>query len=144
MKSASGSRGTGNGRTASVRWRLLRISACCVEPAGLARGHAEERLRTVEEDVLRYEQRFVPSELALVDFFTQDFGKLFPNDDRFGVGPFHTVSIREEADLLVDRQHVEPLGDDLADDVGEEIVPPITGQTEVWEFARERAERLIG
>ena len=62
----------------------------------------------------------------------------------FAVDPLHAIGVGEEADLLVDRQHVEPLGHDLADGVGKEVVPPVAGQAQVGQLPGHGAEGLVG
>ena len=69
---------------------------------------------------------------------------MFANQYSLSVGPFNTVRIREEADLLSGRQHVESLGDRLTHDVRKEVVPPVSSQTEIRQLSGQRAERLIG
>ena len=76
----------------------------------------------------------------MLDLIGEHAGHLFANQNRFAVRPLHTVRVGEKSDLFVGRQHVEPLGHDLPNGAGEKIVPPVTGQAEVWEFARQRAE----
>ena len=78
------------------------------------------------------------------DLLRQHLGQLVAHHHRLGVGPLDGIGVGEEADLLVRRQHVEPLLHDLADGAGEEVVPPVAGQGEVGQLAAQRAQRLVG
>ena len=61
----------------------------------------------------------------------------------FAIRPFDAIGIGEEADLLVGREHLEPFANDLGDRIGKEVMPPVSGQAEIRQFARQRAHGLI-
>ena len=82
--------------------------------------------------------------MALTHPLGEHLGHLLADDDDLGVGPFGDVGIGEEADLFVHRHHVEAFAHHLANRVGEEVVPPESGEAEVRQFAAHRAERLVG
>ena len=66
--------------------------------------------------------------------------QLPPHEPRLGVSPFNAIGVGEEPDLLIRGQHVQALANDLAHDVGEEVVPPIAGQAEIGQLARQGAQ----
>ena len=76
-------------------------------------------------------ESFVARILPGLDFAAEDLCQLLRNGSPFPVDPFHAVGVGEEANLLIDRQHVQSFANHLPDRVGKEIVPPVTGQAEV-------------
>src|SRR6266568_4357403 len=108
------------------------------------RRHAQQGSRCLVKNLPRHPDCLLESVLALGDFLRQDLRHLSAYNQGFGVGPFDSVGIGEKADLFVDRQHIKAFSHDVADGCREEVVPPITGQAEVGQFAAHSAQGLIG
>src|SRR5262245_31053482 len=100
-----------------------------------ARGHAKEGLRGFVENNPRDLDSLVPREAALLDHLGQDAGELLADEDGFGVGPLDTVRVGEKAHLLIEREHIQALGEHLPNRVGKEVVPPVAGQAQVGQLA---------
>src|ERR1039458_6859916 len=108
------------------------------------RRHSQKLLGAFVEDRVRNLQGLVQGILALLNPLGERPRQLPPHQTRLGVSPFHAISVREEPHLLVRGEHVQTLANDLPDDVGEEIVPPVAGQGEIRQFSRQGAQRLVG
>lgn len=106
--------------------------------------HAQQALGGLEEDGPRDAQGVGFGVLALGDFFGEDLGHLFAHEQGLGVSPFHDIGVGEEADLLVDGDHVEALGQDVPDGGREEVVPPESGQAEIGQLAAKGTQGLVG
>src|SRR6266511_6131651 len=86
--------------------------------------HAQQSLGRLIQNGPGHGQSFVARILTLPDLLRENKGQLFADDDGLGIGPFHTVSVREKADLPVGREQVESFGHDLTDNGGKKVMPP--------------------
>src|SRR5262249_52471265 len=107
------------------------------------RPHSQERLRTLEENCPSNLQRIFARVLALPNLFRQHPPQLLPDQNGLGIAPFGAICVREKADLPIYREHIQTFRDHLPNHVRKEVVPPVAGQAQVWQFSCQRTERLI-